>query len=1016
MGRWAERPVSTSDGDLMDNFFNHEYAEQVRQTISKMDDDTAAMFSTLVVHDVLHQHIDDNRRTIDNYTREVLGRVSKRVSKALEGSEEGAVLLEVSKSWEAYVRTPEGADRYNRPIGSRIRPSKYEMKIKGKGPNRKIKVKYQGDVGDNWDSRANEFDLTPALIRAPGKKASAFEEEWNAGINPKNSTERTYNRVTSGSKLLREVGTATGNEKLAVAGAVGEFAGSFGPEAEKVFGPAMRRAAYRYRGTEKKVDPEINAAVRAEIANQMKGQPLSRPKLTPAQVREVNRYANEIFEEQRKKNPDLKFSDVRRKVYQDASKAQPQMRQVLSPEKRMEVSRAIAVDHLNQRLPSTGLASLHSESGKIPPSEGLLIDADGRVVAQAVGYMEDHYLPFNMRNLKALNGGSYVRTRSSGGLTTEDIYTGLMAGARSVTVVSRSGVFTIDFADDFRGTRRYGDVARQMVNRYGKTLDTVQAEVVERTPLSAEERAEIRHQVETEYGHMSDTSQGRKYIESQISAALKEARRSSELTSSELKEINDQALEQAGRADSLNRPMDGGRNEKLPADPAKRFQIIRNELVEAARENKQSRMLRLDGQGYDSAAQALQEQYPYFIANVRNEVYKDPDKKRPKSRETDTGYVRPNYLRPKAVKEGYWDSEIENYEGGIKNAKGEPSGKYSAASTNYQNQKNSRNPSGVKAQEARAAAAAEGKDETKAGAPNLKASPLDDRQRMKMAVEKEKQADVALATVILAAIDTLKPNETRDLRELLGGVSTDDENAKEKILVALRTPSTRKKMAERMTSTVKNLEKVAADKNNEYSEGAAQVLGAMQSEWDDYNRFSSEVERIAQGIEPSEDFVVPAKSPSFFRDVKPGEKKSFYKEKLSQLTTIPLEIETGTDEQLYQTAMTSKELQSIYSKAVEGRTLTYEEKKAAQRAITDDPFLYEDGGPEERAMWAVVHMDDSAESKNVALALAKSKAEFHKRRAYQVERARWIKQQMSQAKEDAASNSDETPQPKALDQ
>ena len=223
-------------------------------------------------------------------------------------------------------------------------------------------------------------------------------------------------------------------------------------------------------------------------------------------------------------------------------------------------------------------------------------------------------------------------------------------------------------------------------------------------------------------------------------------------------------------------------------------------------------------------------------------------------------------------------------------------------------------------------------------------------------------------------------------------------------------------MAERMTSTVKNLEKVAADKNNEYSEGAAQVLGAMQSEWDDYNRFSSEVERIAQGIEPSEDFVVPAKSPSFFRDVKPGEKKSYYKEKLSQLTTIPLEIETANDEQLYQTAMTSKELQSIYSKAVEGRTLTYEEKKAAQRAITDDPFLYEDGGPEERAMWAVVHMDDSAESKNVALALAKSKAEFHKRRAYQIERARWIKQQMSQAKEDAASTSAETPQPKALDQ
>ena len=110
-------------------------------------------------------------------------------------------------------------------------------------------------------------------------------------------------------------------------------------------------------------------------------------------------------------------------------------------------------------------------SGEVPPSQGVIIDADGDVVSQAVGFNGDHYLPFDLRNLGSLQGGQYVRTRATGGPTTEDIYTGLMTGARQIQVVSNSGVFTVEFDPDLRGGRRYTDKARRMVSRYEEMLE-----------------------------------------------------------------------------------------------------------------------------------------------------------------------------------------------------------------------------------------------------------------------------------------------------------------------------------------------------------------------------------------------------------------------------------------------------------------------------------------------------------------------------------------------------------------
>ena len=68
--------------------------------------------------------------------------------------------------------------------------------------------------------------------------------------------------------------------------------------------------------------------------------------------------------------------------------------------------------------------------GEHPAVGGDHANADGQIVTQAIGYGDDHYLPFNLKNLKGLKGGEYIRTRSVGGPTSEDIYTGLLSGAR----------------------------------------------------------------------------------------------------------------------------------------------------------------------------------------------------------------------------------------------------------------------------------------------------------------------------------------------------------------------------------------------------------------------------------------------------------------------------------------------------------------------------------------------------------------------------------------------------------
>ena len=591
----------------MDPLFNEGFAARTFDLICKMDDDEAEMFTRLFVYDTLHADIEANRRTITRHVDEINKSIREEVSKTLikrgDGKAMAAAALVglVSKSgddpntvwWDA--RDASGRFARKNSKNTQIALTINRNREKGQPRLRQVKTKDQYKAA----MKNGEIDVVGALSNAQ-HRGSRFQEKWNESSELDASTNaRTYRRIEAGSRLLSE----SGNPKAQLAGRAGEFVGQFGPEAEKVVGPAMRRASYRYRGTERRPDQELGNQWRdATLAvGRANGMSVNDPKFTP--------------------------------------------------EMKAEGARIGAVRYLEERLPSKKLASLQQQSGKIPPSEGVIINGEGKIITQAVGHMDDHYLPFNLKNLKGLQGGHYVRSRSTGGLTTEDIYTGLLAGARSVTVVSRSGTFTVQFDDDFRGGRRYNDKAHQMVGRYAKTLDAIKSEQVSRRGLTLEERARIRDEVEGEMGDYATRSE----IEDEIKRRGKEELSNPQLTKEELQDIELRAM-------------------TAYPDSERKRRMARAELIDNAMETKTSNKYRLDGEGYASALDAMREQFPYYIAGVHYITNRSGhEASRGKSSETDSGYVKPRYIRPEGAKEGYYDESINGR------------GKISADRTNYAN-------------------------------------------------------------------------------------------------------------------------------------------------------------------------------------------------------------------------------------------------------------------------------------------------------------------------------------------
>ena len=481
--------------------------------------------------------------------------------------------------------------------------------------------------------------LSPDQVRRANlgdDEFKAFSQNWANAGTAEQTTSRMYQRLSSTGSAMNTLGAPGG--KVQLAGKMAEIVGQYGPQAEQVIGPTARKTAYRYRGTETTPDAKLVRVYGEEIADAKK---YGATKPTP----EMQALIADRLTTSRAKlgggEAGIRATRVHPAPRPEAAPAIMQMARARAAEEigstrdpnwaERGMGTAVVAEYLKLKLPSKRLYELHLEAGNTPPSEGVIIDSQGRLAVQAIGYGDDHYLPFNLKNLKSLKGGEYVRNRSVGGLTSEDIYTGLVTGARRVTVVSRSGTFSMEFAPDFRGGRRHNDKARRMTRRYEQILDAVQSGKVDRQNIPPRWRKVIENEVKDEYG----PGASRQSVRDEIDSRIKEFKEKPEIEGRDL-----------DRAETLINDMEerGARGDVRESDVADYRRQVMNEL----RDMKEVRF-RLNGIGYDAALRSLQEQFPYYIEDVRNKPTRDEANL---EFEQDKGYVEPGRNRPTLARAG----------------------------------------------------------------------------------------------------------------------------------------------------------------------------------------------------------------------------------------------------------------------------------------------------------------------------------------------------------------------------
>ena len=466
---------------------------------------------------------------------------------------------------------------------------------------------------------------TAGVLNRIESNQRGFADAWTAEVDGRSGTAANYNRVKAGSDFLYQV--APYGSKAQIAARIGQYVGEYGPEAEKVFGPPTRKSAYRYRGTEKTPDTQVVRDYEGAVSRVSTGRPTAEQ--TAARTRAFNQAVRRATKEKAAKTntPEDAVQLTRAERAQIMQALPKEVAAAPGPEAK-GAGRAELQSWAEGQVAglNTGLYALHLDAGNTPPSEGLLLDKNGKIVAQAVGYGDDHYLPFNLKNLAKLKGGEYIRTRSVGGPTSEDIYTGLLAGADHVTVVSRSGTFTIDFNEDFRGGRRYNDKAKRMVGRYEKLLDSIQSETIDKQPVPPEMRNMIADDVRSQMAGFPANE-----IRAEITRRTDEYKANPDLSGADAT-----ALE--NYIDARTRGIDN------PGEKAR----IASQLRATANKDREYKY-KLNGEGYEAALNALQEQFPYYIQTD----YKPKRDVEGFVREKDRGYVEPGRNRPTEAKAGF---------------------------------------------------------------------------------------------------------------------------------------------------------------------------------------------------------------------------------------------------------------------------------------------------------------------------------------------------------------------------
>jgi hypothetical protein len=587
-------------------------------------------------------------------------------------------------------------------------PVKGHNGAEGLDPRRKVtEVKLSTLPADSLQSPRVQAYLGGALGAGGVLNADAWDPA-NGGLGHGLTAVTENEQFTPGAKHLRRVSVlseaiastlgdrAPARVKLALD--IGQHAGDLGPQAQKVLGPVADRAAYRYRGIERSTP---DARLAAEMAaTRRKAQ----------QIAEANAAALAA----ERAAAGLPASLVPKAARPDARELLIHGEMDLSNPTDPTWRPSPVADYMRRRLPAVQLNSLQLASGTVPPSEGIILDKTGKIVSQSVGYGDDHYLPFNLKHLGKLKGGEYIRTRTFGGPTTEDMYTGLVSGARAMTVISHNGSYTVEFDDDLKGGRRFNDKAVRIVGRYGQLLDAVRSEQVTTGGIHPSRNAELEQKaadrgfdrdrdeegwkaemrrlqkIERRDPKLSQAQRNQAAAEFMTAtAAARGDAMGTYMTSEEM--VQDEALKIANGImlslrsggspvtpairDKVAREQVEAWNSGTPEEAARRFaratgaeRGLDAAIATAEKANVASLTpLALDAQGYAQALTALQEQFPYYVKRVEYHPWVDGTTHR------DTGYVRPRHNRPMEALAGYFDPKITG------------AGKVAADSTRYQN-------------------------------------------------------------------------------------------------------------------------------------------------------------------------------------------------------------------------------------------------------------------------------------------------------------------------------------------
>jgi hypothetical protein len=562
---------------------------------------------------------------------------------------------EVDDKIEEYRAADEAGPDPKYPTGIAM-PNKLPAGVPMTGNNR---AAYDAMAGFTGPEAAGRI---AGHIPARGSIASAnVAENWNNASD--GSDRRSYRRIgMMGTALTNASGD---NSTGAMVGGLAQLIGELGPEAEDVLSPGFTRIAYRYRGTEKRPDSEmLSQMAQADRTLSVLDPDLpakaSAKRVGDARVASEDKREELLDTYKHDKSQGNKVAGVMGYYSQD------RVFNSLTPDQRsMRIRGDMLSADLMDRVPDAKLADLSISSGQTPPSVGVMLDAEGKVVSEAMGFNGDHYLPFDLKNLKALHGGQYVRTRTMGGPTTEDIYTGLMTGARQLQVVSNSGVYTVEFDPDLRGGRRYSDKAKKMVERYGRILDAIGSNELYRQDLPAARKQEIWEQAMDSTG-WDPTKGGEAYRDMIKEARLREGGGQSLTGSSKV------AVETEAKVDAQMKAEDQQSGNALRgAGRAQRKAELMREQMAIARETAVDQY-QLNGPGYHDALKALKTEFPYYIRSVKYEEIPQfnerrklgPMTRRNRAYSNDRGYTPPGSNRASAEENAYRGKEAKAGIGG----------------------------------------------------------------------------------------------------------------------------------------------------------------------------------------------------------------------------------------------------------------------------------------------------------------------------------------------------------------